>query len=67
MIEIRLEQEGDIEKIRVVNDIAFGQQEDGFIVDRLRENCDEILSCVASVAGKIVGHILFSPVPDAPQ
>ena len=61
-IAIRDERPDDVEAIREVNDKAFGQPDEGSIIDRLRENCDELTSLVALTSGQIVGHILFSPV-----
>jgi putative acetyltransferase len=61
MASIREEMAEDIEAIRKVNEQAFGQQAEADIVDRLRENCPNILSLVAVQEEKIVGHILFSP------
>ena len=61
-IAIREERPEDIESIRDVNSKAFGQPDEGTIVDRLRDNCDELISLVAITSGQIVGHILFSPV-----
>jgi putative acetyltransferase len=60
--EIRREQPGDIEAVRRVNDLAFEGPNEGAVIDRLRESCDEFLSLVALVDGRVVGHILFSPV-----
>ena len=62
MIEIRKEIQSDIEVIREINDLAFEQTEEGKIVDKLRDSCNGILSLVAVLDQKIVGHILFSPV-----
>ncbi len=62
MTEIRREQPGDIEAVRRVNDLAFEGPNEGAVIDRLRESCDEFLSLVALVDGRVVGHILFSPV-----
>jgi putative acetyltransferase len=61
MIEIRHEQNEDISGIRAVNEQAFNQLEEAGIVDKLRQNCHSILSLVAKVDNKLVGHILFSP------
>jgi len=41
---------------------AFGQAPEADLVDRLRENCPDILSLVAIQDNRIVGHIAFSPV-----
>ena len=62
MIEIREEKQADYDSVRMVNDLAFGQPEEGRIVDKLRKTCQEIISLVAVSGEKIVGHIFFSPV-----
>ena len=62
MVEIRFELPKDIDEVRLLNDKAFGQPEEGRIVDKLRKSCNGILSLVAISNNKIVGHILFSPV-----
>jgi putative acetyltransferase len=61
MYLVRREQPRDIPKIREVNKRAFGQDQEVLIVDRLRENCNSILSLVALAGKEVVGHILFSP------
>ncbi len=62
MVEIRLEQPKDLDEIRSLNNKAFGQPEEGRIVEKLRKSCIGILSLVAISNNKIVGHIMFSPV-----
>jgi putative acetyltransferase len=62
VIEIRVEQPKDIDEVRVVNDKAFGQPEEGRLVDKLRKSCNGVLSLVAISNNIVVGHILFSPV-----
>ena len=62
MIRIREELALDVEAIREVNVRAFGQSQEADIVDKLRRNCDELLSLVALKDAHVVGHILFSPV-----
>jgi putative acetyltransferase len=59
--DIRGEQPQDIPGIREVNRQAFGQSQEASVVDKLRENCNDILSVVALAENRIVGHILFSP------
>lgn len=59
---IRQEKPEDINKIRSLNVLAFGQFLEAIIVDKLRANCAEVFSLVAVEDEKIVGHILFSPV-----
>jgi len=62
MINIRKEQIGDEEQIRVVNTSAFGRPTEAAIVDTLRQTCSERLSLVALRGDQVVGHILFTPV-----
>jgi len=56
----------DIEKVRKLNEKAFtqafGQAPEAALVDRLRENCANILSLVAVQNDQVIGHIYFSPV-----
>lgn len=59
---VRDERPDDVEAIRKVNDQAFGQPQEGRLVDLLRANGTVHLSLVATVEDRIVGHILFSPV-----
>lgn len=61
MLEIRPEERGDIAAIRDVNRRAFGQDQEGNIVDALRANGGALLSLVATQHGRIVGHIMYSP------
>jgi len=61
MLEIRQEQPEDHQAIRLVNDRAFGRPEEADIVETLRARCPDLLSLVAEVEGRIVGHVLFSP------
>jgi putative acetyltransferase len=62
MISIRPEEPGDLAAVRIINERAFGQPQEANIVDVLRENCESVLSLVATRDGRVVGHILFSPV-----
>jgi predicted N-acetyltransferase YhbS len=63
-IIIRAEEEKDYAKITEVNDLAFGQKNEGLLVERLRqtENYIPALSLVAELNDEIIGHILFYPV-----
>lgn len=61
MIEIREEDPADITAIRLVNKRAFGQDQEGNIVDALRSNGAALLSLVATLNGQLVGHIMYSP------
>ncbi len=64
MIIIRTEKQEDIESIREVNLMAFGQDGEGRLVDAIRQSDEFIpaLSLVAIENGQVVGHILFSPI-----
>lgn len=58
---IRQETKEDINDVRALNELAFGQPQEANIVDKLRKNCEGLLSLVATENKRIVGHILFSP------
>lgn len=62
MIEIRPEHPEDAMAIRELNLRAFGQAQEGAIVDALRADGAARLSLVAVDAGRVVGHIQYSPV-----
>lgn len=62
MIEIRPEELGDIAAIRDVNRRAFGQDQEGNIIDALRANGAAVLSLVAILDRRVVGHIMYSPL-----
>ena len=63
-LRIRAEAEGDYPRITEVNDLAFGQESEGHLVEKLRRTPEFLpgLSLVAEVNGRVVGHILFHPV-----
>jgi len=58
---IRQEKPEDVIDISALNELAFGQPQEAKIIDKLRNNCGNLLLLVAIENGKIVGHILFSP------
>lgn len=62
MIEIRPERTEDIAAIRDLNRRAFGEEREGKVVDALRANGGAQLSLVAVDEGRVVGHIMYSPV-----
>jgi putative acetyltransferase len=62
MIEIREERPADVAAIRDLNKRAFGQDHEGNIVDALRANSGALLSLVATLDDRVVGHIMFSPI-----
>jgi putative acetyltransferase len=59
---IRKEIVRDIQDIRQLNDLVFSSPVEGTIVDAIRKRSSEVLSMVAVVDDKIVGHVFFSPV-----
>lgn len=52
-----------IPAIREVNRLAFGRDDEGVLVDALRDGGHGFASLVAEDAGRIVGHIFFSRLP----
>jgi len=62
-MNIRPESATDLDAIRHVNRLAFGQDDEARLVYALREGGYVRLSLVAERAGEIVGHILFSDLP----
>ena len=44
-----------------MNRRAFGQDQEGNIVDALRSNGVALLSLVATLSDRVVGHIMYSP------
>ena len=61
-IEVREERPADVEAVRDLNRRAFGQDQEGNIVDALRANGGALLSLVAVKQGRVVGHIMYSPI-----
>ncbi|MBI2149104.1 MAG: N-acetyltransferase [Acidobacteria bacterium] len=62
MVEVREESPGDFAAVRDVNKRAFEQDQEGNIIDALRANGAALLSLVATLNGRVVGHIMYSPV-----
>lgn len=62
MVNIRSETPEDIAYIHHINKEAFGDTGEAELVDKLRNRGVLTLSLVATDGGKVVGHILFSPV-----
>lgn len=59
---IRAERLDDVDAIRYVNDQAFNQPQEGNVIEILRRTDTHLLSLVAEIKTRIIGHILFSPV-----
>jgi putative acetyltransferase len=66
-VNIRSEEPGDEDAIRNVIFRAFQSQSEPRLVDRLRDEDAAELSLVAEADGRIVGHILFSPMTLDPE
>lgn len=63
-ITLRFEKSRDYKDITRINDLAFGQKNEGILIEHLRKNRDFLpeLSIVAEKDGIIIGHILFFPI-----
>ena len=59
---IRVEQPGDRDIVRALNEHAFGGREEADIVEALHRANAVVVALVAEVGAAVVGHILFSPV-----
>jgi putative acetyltransferase len=59
-IEIREERPDDMAAVRELNRRAFGQDQESNIVDALRANGAALLSLVATMDDRVVGHIIYS-------
>src|SRR6516165_4423395 len=64
---IEPELEADFERIRHVNRLAFGREDEARLVDALRAGGYARLSLVAEEGGQVVGHVLFSDLPIVTQ
>jgi putative acetyltransferase len=62
MIVIRPETQSDRLAVNLVNEAAFGRQDEAALVDTLREDSGAHISLVAEEGEMIVGHIFFSVV-----
>jgi putative acetyltransferase len=61
-MHVRRERPGDNAGIRAVHIEAFGGSTEADLVDALGDQASPLVSLVADEDGRIVGHILFSPV-----
>lgn len=59
---VRPEKSQDIDAIRRINDLAFGQTQEGRGIDLIRAHDPNAFSMVAEIDGEIVGHIFFNSV-----
>jgi putative acetyltransferase len=61
-MRVRPETHSDRAAVRAVNETAFETSAEADLVEALRRKLDNLVSLVADLDGKVVGHILFSPV-----
>ncbi len=61
-MKIRLEEKTDRDEIRDINVKAFGSNAEASLIDSLRKSDVPLISLVAEKNGKLIGHIVFSPV-----
>ena len=66
MVTIRRESPEDRAAVREVNERAFGRSGEASLVEELHARNKVLLSLVAIMDGRIIGHILFSPVTIEP-
>lgn len=59
---LRAEEDDDHASVYAVNSSAFDTPSEANLVNALREQARPLISIVAEDDGKILGHILFSPV-----
>jgi len=59
---LRSERDADFEAIDGVHERAFGRAAEAALVRTLRREARPFVACVAEQAGRVVGHIAFSPV-----
>ena len=61
-MRVRPETDADRAAVRAVNEAAFETPAEADLVEALRRRELSLVSLVAEVEGRVVGHILFSPV-----
>lgn len=61
-MQVRAENEDDLQAIRAVNQSAFETPSEANLVDALRKQAQPVVSLVAEEDRQVVGHIMFSPV-----
>lgn len=59
---IRAESPADVAAVRTVHRAAFATDTEARLVETIRANGNDRVSLVAEAQGRIVGHVLFSPV-----
>jgi len=61
-LQIRAEQVHDYAAVRRINEAAFDGPAEANLIEILRQRADPVVSMVAEKDGKVLGHIMFSPV-----
>lgn len=64
---IRSETPSDVAEVRELLRASFPTDGEARLVDALRDSDAEVMSLVAMLDGKVVGHIMFSPVTFEPS
>jgi len=59
---VRDEQPPDRAAVRAVNEVAFGRNNEADLVESLHRDGAAVVALVAELAGRVIGHILFSSV-----
>lgn len=60
--KIRSEEEHDATTVHIVHEAAFPTDAEARLVDRLRQSGKAVISLVAELDGRVVAHVMFSPV-----
>jgi putative acetyltransferase len=61
-LRVRAEHDADFDAIDAVHERAFGRAAEAALVRALRREARPFVACVAERAGRVVGHVAFSPV-----
>ena len=59
---VRLEERGDGQAVRRINESAFGRADEANLIDELKRCAAVTLSLVFESESEVLGHIVFSPV-----
>lgn len=59
---MRPERPADARAVWTVQEAAFGRPDEAKLVARLRQQASPYVSLVAEAAGRVTGHVFFSPV-----
>lgn len=59
---MRADRPSDARDVWTVHEAAFGRPDEARLAARLRQEASPLVSLVAEQAGRVIGHVLFSPV-----